>query len=173
MHNTYFTLPVLIAMLSNHYGWLYQGRWNWAVLVVMMLAGALIRHSFVARHKALVECRRVPWEFAAVGTALIAGLVVALSPKPEPEPEVAARTPPPTFTEVKAVLDQRCIPCHNALVQHQGVALHTPELVRGHSQRLYQQAVVLRLMPLNNATQITDAERGVLKRWVEAGASID
>src|SRR6185295_17346701 len=28
-HNTYFTLPVLVAMLSNHYGWLYQGRDNW------------------------------------------------------------------------------------------------------------------------------------------------
>jgi uncharacterized membrane protein len=171
VHNTYFTLPVLIAMLSNHYGWLYQGRWNWAVLVVMMLAGALIRHSFVARHKALVEGRRVPWEVAAVGTALIVVLVVALAPKPEPE--VAVPTAPPTFAEVKAVLDQRCIPCHNALVQNKGVALHTPELVKLHAQKLYQQAVVLRIMPLNNATQITDAERGVLKRWVEAGASTD
>ena len=36
----------------NHYGWLYQGRHNWLVLVLLMLAGALIRHSFVARHKA-------------------------------------------------------------------------------------------------------------------------
>ena len=25
VHNTYFTLPVIVAMLSNHYGWLYQG----------------------------------------------------------------------------------------------------------------------------------------------------
>ena len=33
VHNTYFTLPVLVAMLSNHYGWLYQGPHNWAVLV--------------------------------------------------------------------------------------------------------------------------------------------
>jgi hypothetical protein len=55
VHNTYFTLPVLIAMLSNHYGWLYQGPHNWLVLVLLMLAGALIRHSFVVRHKAL--CR--------------------------------------------------------------------------------------------------------------------
>jgi uncharacterized membrane protein len=49
VHNTYFTLPVLISMLSNHYGWLYQAKNNWLVLVLMMLAGALIRHSFVAR----------------------------------------------------------------------------------------------------------------------------
>jgi hypothetical protein len=26
VHNTHFTLPVLIAMLSNHYGWLYSGQ---------------------------------------------------------------------------------------------------------------------------------------------------
>ena len=65
MHNTYFTLPVLIAMLSNHYGFLYGAPNNWLVLVAIMLAGALIRHSFVARHKALVQaspCRgATPW----------------------------------------------------------------------------------------------------------------
>jgi uracil-xanthine permease len=34
---------------------------------------------------------------------------------------------------------------------------------------VYQQAAVLKLMPLNNATQITDAERALIKRWYEAG----
>ncbi|HEY2978874.1 MAG TPA: urate hydroxylase PuuD, partial [Burkholderiaceae bacterium] len=52
VHNTYLTLPVLVAMLSNHYGWLTQGKHNWAVLLALMLAGALIRHFFVARHAA-------------------------------------------------------------------------------------------------------------------------
>ena len=50
VHNTYFTLPVLIAMLSNHYGMLYQGRLNWLVLVLLMLAGVLIRQFFLLRH---------------------------------------------------------------------------------------------------------------------------
>ena len=39
-----------------------------------------------------------------------------------------------------------------------------------HAQDLYQQAVVLKLMPMNNATGITDAERAALGRWYEAGA---
>jgi uncharacterized membrane protein len=30
--------------------------------------------------------------------------------------------------------------------------------------------VVLKLMPLNNATQITEQERSLIKRWYEAGA---
>ena len=36
VHNTYFTLPVIVAMLSNHYGWLVQGAHNWLVLVLLM-----------------------------------------------------------------------------------------------------------------------------------------
>ena len=169
VHNTYFTLPVLIAMLSNHYGWLYQGAWNWAVLVVLMLAGALIRHSFVARHKALVQGKPVPWSYAIAGTALLLGLAVALKPAPRPAPAAAASAPP-GFAEVKAVLEQRCNVCHNAVVAQKNVALHTPELARQHAQAIYQQAVVLRLMPQNNATQITEAERELIGRWFKAGA---
>jgi uncharacterized membrane protein len=168
VHNTYFTLPVLIAMLSNHYGWLYQGAWNWAVLVVLMLAGALIRHSFVARHKALVNGVRVPWEYAAIGTVLLLGLAVAL--KPAPRAPAAAVATPATYAELRAVLDQRCAVCHNAVVAQKNVALHTPELVKQHAQAIYQQAVVLKLMPQNNATQITEAERELIGRWFKAGA---
>ena len=171
VHNTYFTLPVLIAMLSNHYGWLYQGAWNWAVLVVLMLAGALIRHSFVARHKALVNGVRVPWEYAAIGTVLLLGLAVAL--KPPPRAPAAAIATPATYAELRAVLDQRCAVCHNAVVAQKNVALHTPELLRQHAQAVYQQTSVLKQMPMNNATQITDAERALIRRWYESGAPLE
>ncbi|MFY9513694.1 MAG: urate hydroxylase PuuD [Rubrivivax sp.] len=171
VHNTYFTLPVLIAMLSNHYGWLYQGRWNWAVLVAMMLAGALIRYAFVARHKAKVLGKPAPWGYAVAGTLLILALVLALKPAPQPAtPAAAAPAAPPTLAEVNTVVQQRCVLCHNAAVQQKNVALHTPALVQQHAQAVYQQSAVLKLMPLNNATQITDAERTLIKRWFEAGA---
>lgn len=168
VHNTYFTLPVIVAMLSNHYGWLYQGPHNWVVLVLLMLAGALIRHSFVARHKAHVEGRRTPWEHAVVGTLVLVGLAVWL--KPAPAPAVAARATPVTTAEVMAVVQQRCTVCHNAQLQQKNVALHTPELLKQHAQAVYQQSVVLKLMPMNNATQITDAERALIRQWYEGGA---
>ena len=171
VHNTYFTLPVLITMLSNHYGWLYQAPHNWAVLVLIMLAGALIRHSFVARHKALVAGRRVPWEYAAAGTLIIVGLVVWLAPAPRAA--TAAAPAAVSMAQVKAVMDQRCALCHNEQVQQKNVALHTPELIKQHAQTVYQQSVVLKLMPLNNATQITDDERALIKRWYEAGAPLN
>ncbi|UZD55040.1 urate hydroxylase PuuD [Caldimonas aquatica] len=169
VHNTYFTLPVLIAMLSNHYGWLYSGPHNWLVLVLLMLAGALIRHSFVARHKAHVQGKRTPWEHALVGTAVLVGLALWLAPAPQaPAPAQAQR--PVRFAEVQAVVAQRCAMCHNAQLAQKNVALHTPQLIRQHAQAVYQQVAVLKLMPLNNATQITEDERALIKRWFEAGA---
>ena len=170
VHNTYFTLPVLIAMLSNHYGFLYGAPHNWLVLVLIMLAGALIRHSFVARHKALVQGQPVPWLYAGVGTAVIVGLIVWLAPAPVPKAAAAA---PVSFAQVQAVVAQRCAMCHNEQVISKNIQLHTPELIAKNAQALYQQAVVLKAMPMNNATQITDAERGLLGRWFEAGAPLN
>jgi uncharacterized membrane protein len=167
VHNTYFTLPVLIAMLSNHYGWLYQAPHNWLVLVLLMVAGSLIRHSFVARHKALVAGKRVPWEYAAAGVAALLGLAVWLAPAPQPP-----APPPPAkvvLADVQAVVNVRCVLCHNAQVNQKNVMLHTPELILQNAQAMYQQAVVLKAMPMNNATAITDAERALIKRWFETG----
>ena len=172
VHNTYFTLPVLIAMLSNHYGWLYAGPNNWLVLVLLMLAGALIRHSFVARHKALVQGRRVPWEHAAAGTAVLLGLVAWLAPAPPPAAANAAAAPSVSYAAVASVIERRCQMCHNATLQQKNVALHTPALLGQHAQAVYQQAVVLKLMPMNNATQMSDAERALVKYWFEAGAPL-
>ncbi|MBC7942501.1 MAG: urate hydroxylase PuuD, partial [Chitinophagaceae bacterium] len=152
VHNTYFTLPVLVAMLSNHYGWLYQGRWNWLVLVLLMGAGAFIRHSFVARHQARVHGRRVPWEHAIGGCVVLLGLAIWLVPAPPAPLPSAFKGTPVTMAEVKAVIDQRCALCHNAAVQQKNVALHTPGLIAQHAQAIYQQTVVLKLMPMNNAT---------------------
>ena len=169
VHNTYFTLPVLVAMLSNHYGWLYQGAHNWLVLVLLMLAGALIRHSFVVRHKALVLGQRVAWEYAAVGTALLLGLAVWLAPKPAAP--VAAGALPVTLAQINAITQQRCVLCHGTVMQQKGVALHTPELITQHARAVYQQVVVLKLMPMNNATQITEEERALIQRWFEASVA--
>jgi uncharacterized membrane protein len=170
LHNTYFTLPVLVSMISNHYGWLVQGQHNWLVLVLLMLAAALVRHSFVARHKALVQQQPVPWGYAVAGVALMVGVGVALRPA---APASAAAPRPAQLADVKAIVEQRCVSCHNAQVQQKNVALHTEALIRQHAQAMYQQVVVLKLMPLANATQMTDDERQVVKRWFDTGARAD
>ncbi|MCZ2293050.1 MAG: urate hydroxylase PuuD, partial [Burkholderiales bacterium] len=174
VHNTYFTLPVLIAMISNHYGWLYQGPNNWLVLVLLMLAGALIRHSFVARHKAHVLHKRTPWEHAVIGTLLLVLLAFWLAPAPKSAEEIAAAkaaaAKPITYADVRAIVDQRCIMCHGTALQEKGVDLHDAAGLKKNAQMAYQQAAVLKLMPLSNATQMTEIERDTIKRWYEAGA---
>ncbi|WOB09984.1 urate hydroxylase PuuD [Piscinibacter gummiphilus] len=165
VHNTYFTLPVLFTMISNHYGFLYAGQNNWVVLVVMMLAGALIRQSFVQRHKAHATGQPVPWWYAMVGVVLLAGVFSATMPSVQAP---SAEATPVSFAEVQKVVGERCVMCHSEQVVNKAIQLHTPELIERNAQAVYQQAVVLKLMPLNNATQMTDAERALIKRWYEA-----
>lgn len=163
VHNTYFTLPVLIAMLSNHYGQLYSHAHNWLALLALMLVGVLVRTWFVKRHKGVNA-----WPLIVAALAVLAGLILALAPAPRAP--VAASAPVPTLAQVQAVIEQRCAMCHNAQLAQKGMQLHTPELIEQHAQQIYQQAVQQRLMPLNNATQITEDERALLGRWFEARA---
>jgi uncharacterized membrane protein len=51
-HNTYFTLPVIFIMLSNHFPQTYDHSYNWLLVLGISLAGAAVREYFVARlHK--------------------------------------------------------------------------------------------------------------------------
>jgi uncharacterized membrane protein len=168
-HNTYFTLPVLFAMMSNHYGFTYGAKYNWLVLVAIMVAGALIRMSFALRHKALAFGQPVPWKYAVVGTLILVAVVAAVMPAPQAAPPLAAA--PPTFTEVQAVVAQRCTLCHGPAMQSKNVRLDSADEIAKHAQNIYQQSVVLKVMPMNNATQITDAERALIGRWYTAGAA--
>jgi uncharacterized membrane protein len=53
VHNNYLTLPVVFAMLSNHFPVAYGDEHAWLVLVAMMAIGALVRHYFNLRHRGL------------------------------------------------------------------------------------------------------------------------
>jgi uncharacterized membrane protein len=186
VHNTYFTLPVLFAMLSNHYSFTYSHPQNWLVLVTMMFAGASIRQFFVMRHGFKLGRNPHPWKYAAVGVVAILALVVWLKPAPALSSQAAAAsatlaaqgTPgaaggPISYKSLQPILAQRCYLCHGAEVQMKNVRLDSAEAVAKHAQMLYQQAVVTRIMPMNNATGISDAERALIKQWFESGAHVD
>jgi uncharacterized membrane protein len=53
------------------------------------------------------------------------------------------------------------------------VRLDSAEGVAKNAQMMYQQAVVTRIMPMNNATGISEAERAMIKQWFESGAHVD
>jgi len=183
VHNTYFTLPVLFAMLSNHYSFTYTHKYNWVVLIVMMLAGALIRQFFVIRHGYKLGRNSHPWPYAMVGVALIVGAIIWMKP-PQPATvsaassatlaasTVSADATVPDFQAVQKVLEQRCYACHGAALQMKGVRLDSLESMKQHAQLIYQQAVVTKVMPMNNATGITEAERALIGKWFLAGAPV-
>jgi uncharacterized membrane protein len=171
VHNTYFTLPVLFAMLSNHYSFLYTHELNWVVLIVMMFAGAAIRQFFVMRHGWKLGRNRHPAGYALVGLAVIVATMVWLTPAPSEAAK--ASTAPASFAGVQKVLEQRCLQCHGAQLQMKNVRLDSAGAVKQHAQGIFQQVVVTKTMPLNNATQMTDAERALVGKWFEAGAKTD
>ncbi|NMG36707.1 hypothetical protein GRF61_19830 [Azoarcus sp. TTM-91] len=168
VHNTYFTLPVLFTMISNHYPMTYSHANGWLVLVVMMAAGVLIRQFFVLRHRGQVK-----WWLPASGVALLALLMVLMAPE-----KVDAGGDKVAFAQVKQVMDQRCIACHAAQPTYEGfiqppkgVLLQTPGEIGQHAAKIAE-TVASGYMPLGNLTHITDEERRLIATWHAQGARL-
>ena len=170
VHNTYFTLPVLFSMLSNHYSFTYAHEYNWLILIGMMFAGAAIRQFFVMRHGYKLGRNKHPWPYAAAGVLALLALIVWLKPAP-----VKAVAVPETvsYAQLKPIIDQRCVMCHGEALQSKNVRLDTPDALKQHAQAVYQQVVVSRLMPMNNATGLTEEERALVGQWFKGGAKTD
>jgi uncharacterized membrane protein len=168
VHNTYFTLPVLFVMMSNHYAFTYGHRYNWALLIALSVAGALIRVWFVDRHKGR----------QSVGTLVAAGALLALvawAGMPA-APRVAA-TVEVDIVRVRQVVAERCSVCHAVRPRFpgmsappKGVVLETEAQIRRQAVLIVQQAVTTRVMPPGNLTNMTNAERGLIANWAAAQA---
>ncbi|HEY6924339.1 MAG TPA: urate hydroxylase PuuD [Steroidobacteraceae bacterium] len=194
VHNTYFTLPVLFVMMSNHYAMTYGARYNWLVLIAMSFAGACIRGWFVARQKPEGRHGMVAALPAALGVGTLAMLVVALAPVKMPAgggatdsasggvpgavgPAALNGRPTVDVTQVRAIVAQRCVPCHSKTPRQlgfnappNGIVLETMDELRAHLPEIQKQ-VSLRTMPLGNLTGMTDDERATLLMWIGHGAA--
>jgi uncharacterized membrane protein len=176
VHNTYFTLPVLFTMISNHYALTFGARHNWLVLIAISSAGVLIRAYFVDRHKRHLRGGKTsPWP-ALVGVLVLAAAAAALAPRAAPDGVAAASTPAAQFSAVQHIVAERCVPCHAAApteagfsVAPQGLMLDTPEGILTHVSVIGPQ-VQTRAMPIGNLTGMTDTERSRLLDWIARGA---
>jgi uncharacterized membrane protein len=169
VHNNYFTLPVVFIMISNHYAATYGHPQAWAVLALIGGAGVLMRLFFNRRHKGANH-----WGYLVGAAALLGTVAVWTAPHIQPLPPV---TGPVTLDRVRSIVGQRCVVCHSAAPTFPGITqppagviLLSSDAVVQNAQRIYQQVVVNRIMPLGNATQMTDEERAVIAAWVTAGA---
>ena len=174
VHNTYFTLPVLFVMISNHYAMTYGHRYNWVILVAICLAGASIRRYFVARHKGRTSVLPI-----VIGTLLLAGVAAAIAPSRARSGAAlagAALAGAPSFARVQAIVAQRCVGCHASVptqpgfnVAPKGVMFDTADQIKAQAAQIHQQTST-RVMPLANLTGMTDEERATIADWFESGA---
>ena len=169
VHNNYFTLPVLLTMISNHYPMTFGHPHAWMVLVVLLLLAAYVRHFFNLRHRG-----RTAWLIPVTAAIGALALAVAIAPRSE----VAAETV--TLRDVQPIIAARCATCHAVHPRFEGLAsppkgvvLETPAQIVAHAARIRQQAIESRAMPLGNVTQMTDAERARVAAWIDAGARAD
>jgi uncharacterized membrane protein len=182
VHNTYFTLPVLFVMISNHYAMTYGARYNWLVLIAISFAGACLRAWFVARHRPAEHRGYAAALPAVMGVLTLAGLAAALAPAvrvstgPDIGATAAAGAPAVDRARVTAIVERRCVPCHAAsptqagfAAPPNGIVLQTIDQLRAHLPEVRQQ-LAARAMPLGNLTGMTDEERATLLMWIGHGA---
>ncbi len=168
VHNNYFTLPVLFIMISNHYPLTYGHRHAWLVLTAIALIAAYVRHFFNLRHVG-----RTVWAIPVTAAVATIALAFAIAP-------AANRGAPHSLADVERIVTARCVPCHAAKPTQagfneapKGLTLDTRAAIVANGQRINEQSVLTRAMPLGNLTGMTDDERATLGAWVAAGAKGD
>ena len=122
-----------------------------------------------------------PWPYAAVGVAVIVGVIVWLGPRSSaaiaPITPIASIAPNATATAAAAadavptavtkIIEQRCVMCHGVQVQMKNVRLDTAGNLQKNKAMVYQQVVMTQQMPMNNTTGITPEERQVIAAWAK------
>ena len=133
VHNTYFTLPVLFVMISNHYPMTYSHPRGWLVLVFIMLAGVLVRQYFVMRHS-----KPANPVLLLVAAVLLLAMVWYLRPQTI-EVDATNRV---DEAAVLQIMQARCVACHAAQPAQPGFAeaplgilLETPAQISQYAER--------------------------------------
>ncbi|MCX6118217.1 MAG: urate hydroxylase PuuD [Proteobacteria bacterium] len=166
VHNTYFTLPVVFAMLSNHFSFMTNHANRLPAFLVMMIAAVLIRQFFVLRHKGKTS-------FGMMGIAVI--LIFLASLLVLPKSNLIADSPSIIRVherDILAISQKRCVQCHSAkptLVPEapKGLILESELDIYKNRKEIYTQVVLSRAMPLGNVTGIEDSERDMVRLWFE------
>lgn len=175
VHNNYMTLPVVLIMISNHFPSSFGPDFNWAILIVLFLVGAGVRHYFNLRNKG----RNGFWLLPAAGVAMLA-LVFVTASRPSAPQATTATAGGVSFARVQGVIAQRCTVCHSATPTHEafaeaplGVKLDTLAEIAAQAEPIHTQAVLWEAMPLGNVTEMTDEERALIDQWYRQGARIE
>jgi uncharacterized membrane protein len=167
VHNNYLTLPVVFAMISNHFPFTYGHSRGWLVLVALVVIGAWVRHFFNLRHAG-----RNAWWIPVTAAVAVVALAIAIRPD---EGGGGGSAESVTAEEAQAIVQQRCVPCHSNEPTQEGfetapggVTFDTVEETEAQAEAIKAQAVDSSAMPLGNVTGMTDEEREQLGAWIDS-----
>jgi uncharacterized membrane protein len=173
IHNNYFVFPVIALMLSAHFPAIYGHQYAWALIGVLIVGGAGVRHFMNIRFTE----PRWRWGLAATAAVAVATLLFAIATPGKLAPVRTSGGAAPSFADVRSIIDRRCTACHSAHPSDRtfgaapgGATFDSPEQIRALADRIMNRAVATRTMPPANKTAITDAERQMLRLWIEGGA---
>jgi uncharacterized membrane protein len=168
-HNNYLTLPVLFLMLSAHYPLAWSSRWSPAIVGLIVIAGAVVRHFYNERHAR----RGSPWWTWGVAAASVA-LAIWLSIVGRPgEASAAAASAAAAPDEAVTAIQSRCSMCHareplwpGIAAAPKGVRFDTAADIARHATEIRLQAVLTHAMPPNNITAMSADERRAVAAWL-------
>ena len=174
VHNNYMTLPVIFIMISSHYPSTFGHEHAWAVLIVVFIAGALVRHWFNLRNAGQSRLWPIPASVVLILAVVYASLPGGTMTAEDEDAD------PVTFAEAYDIVARRCVSCHAAKPSDENfdkppkdVAFDTAEQIRDQAPKIRAVAVLTRTMPVGNETEMTDEERRILGRWIAEGAEIE
>ncbi|MGE4534152.1 urate hydroxylase PuuD [Halomonas sp.] len=166
VHNTYFTLPVVLLMISNHYSFAYSHEQAWVIMSLFIFGGALIRQFFVLMHAGKIQPA-----YPVAGTALIAVAFWVAMPSVGGNAVQAQASVSVGMAEVQPIIETRCAACHASEPTQQGfnappagLAYDTHAQILQQRDRI-QEVVASGYMPLGNITGMTEEERETIAAW--------
>lgn len=174
VHNTYFTLPVVLLMISNHYAFAYTQEYAWVVMALLIFAGAVIRQFFVLMHGGKTQPG-----YLVAGAILILLSFWAAAPAAEQPADAGTGTASAsgapvaavTTDEISGIVAERCTVCHSKKPTYPGFSappagmmFDTVSEITSHASKI-KEVVASQYMPLGNATKMTKEERKAIKNW--------
>ena len=173
LHNNYFTLPVLFIMISNHYPGTFGHEYSWLVLAGLAIVGIMVRHYFNMKNQG-----RAKQGFFLLPLAFI--LFFGIAWLAAPKQIDLGDGPAVSIDTVQSIITERCVSCHAAKPTNEdfetppkAVKLETVAEIKREINRIRQQTVDSHTMPLGNITNMTDAERLLIGRWIAQGGKTD
>jgi uncharacterized membrane protein len=177
IHNNYFTLPVLFIMISSHFSFTYGNNYNWLILAIISIAGALTRHYFNLRNREQYKVWILPTAAMLMFLLMIMSSLPLLKKKND---IVLIYSEIISFNEVNNIIKYRCGVCHaknptfdGVDTAPKGVIYDTKKDIIKNLKKIKEQAIDSHVMPPNNLTGITQIEREKIRLWIEQGANIN